>query len=89
MNNNGILPWGLDAMPVAVVDSHVRVLNLAHSRAHVPQEVDLALTHLNGQEVNLEADRGWANKMQRCNLLSDNITGPLPFFLFLYGSSLL
>ena len=44
-------------MPVAIVYSRVRVLHVTHSGAHIPQEVDRALTHLNCQEVNLEADR--------------------------------
>lgn len=47
------LPGRLNAVPVPIVDGVMRVLDSAHTRAHVPEEVHLSLPHLQGQEINL------------------------------------
>lgn len=50
---NSELPWGLDPMPVSIVDDEVGIFDTADPWSHIPQEVHLTLPHLNCQEIHL------------------------------------
>ncbi len=50
---NSELPWGLDSMPVSIIDDEIGIFDTADPRPHIPQEVHLTLPHLDSQEIHL------------------------------------
>lgn len=48
-----VLPRRLYSVPVPIMDGVMGIFDPPHTGTHVPEEIHLALTHLQGQEINL------------------------------------